>query len=119
VSIFKRDIDPRPTELLALRDRALEASMDTLPDHAALKLGKSAVDLKHELAGRRGGVDRLLIEVHIDAALRWLAVVSGRRFKSARSCGAPHFDDRFDIRWGQNDIDRVLKQIAASTFELL
>ena len=27
------------------------------------------------------------------------------------SCGAPHFDDHFDIRWGQNDIDRVLKQI--------
>jgi hypothetical protein len=32
---------------------------------------------------------------------------------------APYFDDHFDIRWGQNDIDRVLKQIAASTFELL
>jgi len=35
------------------------------------------------------------------------------------SCGAPHFDDHFDIRWGQNDIDRVLKQITPPTFELL
>jgi hypothetical protein len=53
------------------------------------------------------------------AVLRQLAAVSGRLCKSARSCGAPYFDDHFDIRWGQNDIDRVLKQIAASTFELL
>jgi hypothetical protein len=65
---FKRGIDPRPAELLALRDRALKTSVDPLTDHAALKLGKSAADLKHELAGRRGGVDRLLIEVQIDGA---------------------------------------------------
>ena len=44
-ALFKRGIDPRPTELLALRHGALEASMDTLADHAALKLGKRAADL--------------------------------------------------------------------------
>jgi hypothetical protein len=56
---------------------------------AALKLGKSAADLKNELAGRRGGVDRLLIEVQIDAALQRLAVavavietLSGRLFRT-------------------------------------
>ena len=42
--------------------------MDPLPDHAAFKLGKGARHLKHELAGRRRGVDGLLIEVKIDAA---------------------------------------------------
>ena len=31
-------------------------------------LNDAAADLKHELAGRRGGVDRLLIEVQIDGA---------------------------------------------------
>src|SRR6516164_1269583 len=67
-ALFKRGIDPRPAELLALCDRALKTSVDALTDHAALKLGKSAADLKHELAGRRGGVDRLLIEVQIDGA---------------------------------------------------
>src|SRR5262249_14195220 len=57
-----------PTELLPLCDRALKASVDALTDHAAFKLGKSTADLKHELACRGGGVDRLLIEVQIDAA---------------------------------------------------
>ena len=57
-ALFKCGIDPRPTELLALCYGALKASMHPLPDHAALKLGKRAADLKHELAGRCGGVDR-------------------------------------------------------------
>jgi hypothetical protein len=67
-ALFDGRIDFRPAELLALCDRALKTSVDALTDHAALKLGKSAADLKHELAGWRGGVDRLLIEVQIDAA---------------------------------------------------
>src|SRR6516165_4215317 len=66
--LFKRGIDPRPAELRALCDSALKASVDALLDHAALKLGERAADLKHELAGRRRGVDRLLVEVQIDAA---------------------------------------------------
>src|SRR5215471_4667681 len=36
-ALFKRGIDPRPAELLALRHSALEASVDALADHAALK----------------------------------------------------------------------------------
>jgi hypothetical protein len=32
-AFFKRGIDPRPTELLALRQSALKASKDALPDH--------------------------------------------------------------------------------------
>jgi len=51
-AFFKRGIDPRPTELLALRYGALKASIDALADHAALKLGKRAADLKHQLACR-------------------------------------------------------------------
>jgi hypothetical protein len=35
--------------------------VDALPDHAALKLGKSAGHLKHQLASRCRCVDRLLI----------------------------------------------------------
>src|SRR5262249_46592436 len=66
-ALFKRGIDSRPTELLALCDRALKASVDTLPDHAALKLGERAADLKHRLACRCRGVDRLLVEVQINA----------------------------------------------------
>src|SRR5215469_15530449 len=67
-ALFDGGIDFRPTELLALCDRALEASVDALPDYAALKFPKRAAELKHQLAGRGGGVDRLLIEVQIDAA---------------------------------------------------
>jgi hypothetical protein len=58
---FKRGIDARPTELLALRDRALEASVDALTDM-----------LRSNSAKARGGIDRLLIEVQIDAALQRL-----------------------------------------------
>src|SRR6516164_530149 len=32
-ALFERGIDPRPTELLALRHSALQPSMHTLPDH--------------------------------------------------------------------------------------
>ena len=67
-ALFNGSIDPRPAELLALRYGALKAGMNTLPDHAALKLGECTADLKHQLAGRRGRVDRLLVEVQIDAA---------------------------------------------------
>src|SRR5215472_8518436 len=67
-ALFHSRIDPRPTELRALCDRALKAGVDALPDHAALKLGKRTADLKHELACRGGRVDRLLIEIQVDAA---------------------------------------------------
>jgi hypothetical protein len=61
-------INPRPTELLALRYGALKASMNTLADYAALKHSESAADLEHQPTGRCGGVDRLLVEVQVDAA---------------------------------------------------
>src|SRR5215469_11225743 len=67
-TLFDGGIDFRPTELLPLCDRALKAGVDALTDHAALKLGKGTADLKHEFACRGGGVDRLLIEIQIDAA---------------------------------------------------
>src|SRR6516225_4358743 len=67
-ALFDGGTDFRPTELLALCDRALEASVDALLDHVALKLGERAADLKHQLACRCGGVDRLLVEVHVNAA---------------------------------------------------
>jgi hypothetical protein len=35
--------------------------VDALPDHAALKLGESIADLKHQLAYGGGRVDRLLV----------------------------------------------------------
>jgi len=40
--------------------------MDSLANHAALK--KAPVTLKHQLAGGRGRVDRLLVQVKINAA---------------------------------------------------
>jgi hypothetical protein len=48
--LFDGGIDPRPTELLALRYGALKTSMNTLPDHAALELGKRAADLVVSIA---------------------------------------------------------------------
>ena len=42
--------------------------MDALLDHGALELGERARDLKNQLAHGRRGVDRLLIEIQVDAA---------------------------------------------------
>jgi hypothetical protein len=53
--------------LLALFYGPLKPGMDSLADHAALKLGKGAGNLKHKLSGRRRGVDQLLVEVQINA----------------------------------------------------
>jgi hypothetical protein len=43
------------------------ANADLLGDRQ--QLGEGAGDLKHELPGRRGGVERLLVEVHVEAAM--------------------------------------------------
>jgi hypothetical protein len=60
-SFFQGLGDLRPPELLTQFDGPLKAGIDSLPDHAALEFGKGTRHLKHELAGRRGRVDRLLI----------------------------------------------------------
>src|SRR5262245_28944265 len=67
-SFFQGWADPWPPELFVLLYGPLEARMDSLADHAALKLGKCACNLKHQATGRRGGVDRLLVEVKINIA---------------------------------------------------
>ena len=57
-----------PPEPLALLHGPLKPGADSLADHAALELGKGAGDLKHQPSGRRRRVDRLLVEVQINAA---------------------------------------------------
>jgi len=54
-----RAIFGRPSRLYG----PLQSGIDALADHAALELGKGARDLEHQLSGRRGRVDRLLIEI--------------------------------------------------------
>ena len=44
-----------------------QPSHDTFPDHGAFKLGKHAKHLKHRAAGRRGGVEPLLMQIQVDA----------------------------------------------------
>ena len=47
---------------------ALQPGIDARADHRALELGERTRDLEHELARWRRGVERLLIEVQVDAA---------------------------------------------------
>jgi hypothetical protein len=47
--------------------RALEPSLDPLPNDGSLELGEGTGDLKHKLSHRRGRVYGLLIQVEIDA----------------------------------------------------
>ena len=44
-----------------------EASIDALLDHAAFELGENSAHLEHCPARRRGGVDRLLMQIEIAA----------------------------------------------------
>ena len=67
-SFFQGGVDLRSPELFAGLHGPPKPCADTLADHAALKLGEGAGDLKHEPPGRRGRVNRLLVEVQIDAA---------------------------------------------------
>ena len=55
-----------PAKCFAVRNGSLKASMDPLPDHAALKLGKGANDPKHQLAGWRCGVNELPVDEKIN-----------------------------------------------------
>jgi hypothetical protein len=60
--------DTRPAELLlALGHHACQARLDALPDHGALELGEDAHHAEHGRAGRRRGVQRLLVEEEVDA----------------------------------------------------
>jgi len=91
-ALFDGWIDFRPTKLLALCDRPLEASVDAMPDHAALKLGKGTADLKHQLACRCGRVDRLLVEVQIDAAVQRLDRTQQIDERTAQAVDRPGHD---------------------------
>jgi hypothetical protein len=53
--------------VVILRDRLDrgQASVDALLDHAALKLGESSRDLEEELAGERGRIKMLLLEIQV------------------------------------------------------
>jgi hypothetical protein len=62
-ALFDLALGPTPAEHNALCLRPRQPGIDTLADHAALKLGEHAEHLEHGLAGRRGGVERLLMQV--------------------------------------------------------
>src|SRR5262249_54063750 len=53
---------------LARTPRPLKSRMNAALNDAAFELSKRAADLKHQLARRRGRINRLLIEVQVAAA---------------------------------------------------
>ena len=62
------DIRGRPSCLPCSTAR-LKSCIDPLPDHAAFELSECSGDLKHEATRRGRRVDRLLIQVKIDATV--------------------------------------------------
>ena len=68
-SLDRIGIIQRAAELLAVGNSAPEPRLDACLEHAALKLSEGPTHLKHELARWRSRVDRLLIEVQINAAV--------------------------------------------------
>ena len=85
-----------PAKCFAICHGSLKASMDPLPDHAALKLGKGADDLKHQLAGWRCGVDGLLVDKKINSTV--FEMPDGRQEVDK---GAPQAIDRpghYDVK---------------------
>src|SRR5262249_49934255 len=81
-------IDPRTAQLFALLYGSPKPSIDSLPDHGALELGKGARHLKHELACRLRCVDRLLLEEEVDHWPRgpeWCRVDQSKSARDDRS----------------------------------
>ena len=60
--LFGRAIDERPAAVLALGLGAGDAGADPFDGDGALELGEHAQHLKQRPAGRRGGVDALLVQ---------------------------------------------------------
>jgi hypothetical protein len=58
---------PGPAELLALTPGPRQAGTDSFLNYRALELGKHSHHLEHRLAGRRGGVEPLLMQEQVDA----------------------------------------------------
>ena len=58
----------RAAERLALRTSASKAGPGALDDHRALVFAEHAHQLKHRSASWRGGVQRLLVQIEVDAA---------------------------------------------------
>src|SRR5262245_49252533 len=61
-SRFKLRRDRRPPKPLALTTGWLKPGADSFPDHRPLELAEHAHHLEHGLAGRRPGVEPLLIQ---------------------------------------------------------
>ena len=57
-----------PAKLLALAPGPRQARTDSFLNDRPLELGKHAHHLKHRLAGRRRGVDALLVQEQVDLA---------------------------------------------------
>jgi hypothetical protein len=60
--------DRRPAKSFTFTLGPLEASADVLLNYRVFELGKDTEHLKHSLAGRRGGVETLLMQKQVDAA---------------------------------------------------
>jgi hypothetical protein len=58
-----------PATQTATRSGRLEAGQGPFADDAAFELGERREDMEHQLAARRGGVDRLGERAQADAAL--------------------------------------------------
>ena len=61
-SLFQCSGYPRAAELFALATGPRKPGADSFLNHRALELGKYAHHLKHGLAGRRRGVEALLMQ---------------------------------------------------------
>jgi hypothetical protein len=82
----------RPNE--RLRSDCGGLRWDALDDHAALELGKHTHHLKHGLAGRRRGVDPLLLEAGVDAeALQFGEEADLGPAESARAIDRPSHNE--------------------------
>jgi DNA invertase Pin-like site-specific DNA recombinase len=85
-----------------------KAGADTLADHAALKLGKGARDLKHEPPGRRGRVDgKQLGRPKVVPALE-------KRIQSQLRAGNGLLATAKALGVGTSTVQRVAREMAAA-----
>ena len=87
-------VERRAAEPLAVPTGPLKAGAEPLLDHRPFELGKDAHHAEQRLAGRRGGVDALLVKVQVDLGGVDLAQEPDQVLQAApKPIDAPGHDD--------------------------
>ena len=108
--------DLGPTQLLALVLCPPQAGAHPLLDHRPLELGEHAHHLEHGLAGRRRGVEALLVQKKVDAERVQLAQEPHKVLKAAAQAIDTPGHDHIELAARRGPAQRIERRALVATF---